>query len=566
MLSLTATILIVCTGLVIVVGGILGFRLHAFLALILAALAVSLLTPATTVEWYDLGKRQITVLETGESTIKVNINAPKNETREDPIGEKLQLVSREESTGELVSVGSATISEFDNGKAVDEYETYTEGDIDWEETIVVTSQARHNARSFANKSVGEIVAEGFGNTCTGIGILIALAAIIGKCLLDSGAAEKVVRWMLRLVGEKNAPASFVFSSFTLSTPVFFDTVFYLMIPLGKALRLRTGKNYVLYILAIVVGAAVAHSLVPPTPGPLLVAETLHVDIGLMILVGGIVGLLTSLVGFIYALMVSKLIDIPLRESADVSLEELEEIAGREDSELPSIWMSLMPIILPVILISGGTIVDTVMGGTPRAEMSTAMQYVDHFFDLFGNKNIAMAISATVAIVILVQQTRTSFEHLADSLQAALASGGVIILITAAGGAFGKSLQQTGVADHFGDVSGASAPMILGIAFTITALVRVAQGSATVSMITGVGVMGGFAAGVELPFHPVYIALAIGFGSMVLMWMNDSGFWIISKMSGMTEWETLKLVTPLMTVMGVAGLIFTIIGATILPLV
>ena len=143
---------------------------------------------------------------------------------------------------------------------------------------------------------------------------------------------------------------------------------------------------------------------------------------------------------------------------------------------------------------------------------------------------------------------------------------MIILITAAGGSFGKALQQTGIAGMFSGVGGASPAAVLTMAFVVTALVRFAQGSATVSMITGVGVMASFAAGVDLSFHPVYLALAIGFGSKMFLWMNDSGFWVIGKMSGMTEWETLKYVTPMTSLMGLSGLIFTIIAASLVPMV
>ncbi len=123
-----------------------------------------------------------------------------------------------------------------------------------------------------------------------------MAAIIGKCLLDSGAADKIVRSALKLFGERGAPGAFVSSGFLLDIPVFFDTVFYLMVPLGKALRVRTGRNYLLYVLTIVCGATMAHSLVPPTPGPLFVAESLGVDLGLMILCGCVVGLFASTTG------------------------------------------------------------------------------------------------------------------------------------------------------------------------------------------------------------------------------------------------------------------------------
>ncbi|MHC4701957.1 MAG: GntP family permease, partial [Planctomycetota bacterium] len=141
-------------------------------------------------------------------------------------------------------------------------------------------------------SVGERVAQGFGRTCTKIGILIAMASIIGKFLLESGAAERIVRSLVRWLGEKRASHAFLSSGFLLGMPVFFDTVFYLMMPLGKAMGIRAPRKYGLYVMSIVAGATMTHSLVPPTPGPLFVAGELSVSIGLMILGGIVVGLFT----------------------------------------------------------------------------------------------------------------------------------------------------------------------------------------------------------------------------------------------------------------------------------
>src|SRR5690606_12402007 len=153
------------------------------------------------------------------------------------------------------------------------------------------------ATALAHQTVGQRVATAFGSTCAKIGILIAMASIIGGCLLKSGAAERIVRASLRLFGEKNAPLGFLSSSFTLGIPVFFDTVFYLMIPLGKAMATRTQRNYALYVMAIVAGGVMAHSLVPPTPGPLFVASELGVNIGVMMIGGIIFGIITVIFGY-----------------------------------------------------------------------------------------------------------------------------------------------------------------------------------------------------------------------------------------------------------------------------
>ena len=537
-------------GVVIVIGGVLVLRLHAFLALVFAALAVGALTSAAQIERYAVEKDALALgavdLEAGRVTLRI---APGDEPG--PGTRYLVLRAEPEGTGlrkiaelEMDRDGVALIT------AIEPEESPAVGDL------AVSPEARAGAARLAGQTVGERVAAGFGSTCAKIGILIALAAIIGKCLLESGAADRIVRSFLGWLGERGAGVSFVASGFLLGIPVFFDTVFYLMIPLGKAMRMRTGRNYLLYVLTIVTGASLAHSLVPPTPGPLFVAEELGVDLGVMILGGCLVGLFTSFAGYGYAVLVNRRCDLPLRESTDLSLADLEKLARRDVGELPPLWVSVVPILLPVFLIGGFTILKSAGGDVSTEVMAVAAA--------LGNKNIAMVISALMAMGLLVWQRRTSLAQLAEAVQAALLSAGVIILITAAGGAFGQVIQQTGVSRLVGQPVQGSLGVIV-LAFLITAAVRTAQGSGTVAMITATGILSGIASSGELGFHPVYLALAIGCGSKPIQWMNDSGFWVICKMSGMTDREGLKYITPLTTLMGFVGLGVTLLGAWLMPM-
>src|SRR5690606_26848620 len=164
--------------------------------------------------------------------------------------------------------------------------------------------------AFADK-IGR-VASAFGSTAGGIGIVIALAAVIGKCMLDSGAADRIVRAFLRLFGEKRSPFALMGSGFVLGIPVFFDTVLYLLVPLARSLHRRTGKEYLKYILAIGAGGAVTHTMVPPTPGPLLMAETLGIDIGWMIIFGLAAAAPAALGGVAFAALADRVMKTPMR--------------------------------------------------------------------------------------------------------------------------------------------------------------------------------------------------------------------------------------------------------------
>jgi gluconate:H+ symporter, GntP family len=576
--SATWTITTLCIGMLIVIGGILILRLHAFLALTFAALAVAIMTPQSATQNYEISKSATKVTYTenveyeradldGSLTPATNVLIGISDKNKFATDREYMLIRWAGDAFEVIyqrinpveGLRSNTGTDPPSTKLVMVVVDHPADNRPLVGDFVIEPHLYASAVKGSKQTVASRIASGFGSTAGSIGILIAMASIIGKCLLDSGAADRIVRTALAKFGEKFAPLSFVLSGFLLGVPVFFDTVFYLMIPLGKAMQLRTGRNYLLFVLTIVAGATMAHSLVPPTPGPLVVAEELGVDIGTMILAGCVVGFFTAGFGYFYASMfANKRWTLPLRETSDFSLKDLEELTNRDESELPPFWLSILPIILPVILIAGYSVLQAM-----EIEMSPS---VGNVAATLGDKNIALIISATIAMLMLVRSRSLSRKQLADSVGSALASGGVIILITSAGGAFGKTLQATGVATLIQDLSVTSPAMIITMAWLITAAIRTAQGSATVAMMTAVGILGGLAQSGSLPFHPVYLALAIGCGSKPVAWMNDSGFWVITRMSGMTEGEGLKYITPMTTLMGVVGLVVTIAGAMLFPMV
>ena len=189
---------------------------------------------------------------------------------------------------------------------------------------------------------------GFGNTAAGIGFVVALAAIIGTCMLGSGAADRVVRWLLGIFGEKRAGLVLLMSGFLLSIPVFFDTVFFLLIPLARALSLRTGKSYTLYVIAMAGAGAITHSMVPPTPGPLMIADGLQLDLGVAMMAGLAASLLPAWLVLFLAKRFDAKFNIPMREAAGASTSELRTIVDKKDSELPNLFLSALPIALPVV--------------------------------------------------------------------------------------------------------------------------------------------------------------------------------------------------------------------------
>jgi GntP family gluconate:H+ symporter len=416
------------------------------------------------------------------------------------------------------------------------------------------------------------VGKAFGGVAGGIGIVIAMAAIIGKCMMDSGAADRIVRSFLKLLGEKRAPTALMLSGFALSIPVFFDTVFYLLVPLARSLWSRTRKNYVLYLTAIVAGAAITHTLVPPTPGPLFMASELKINVGLMMMMGLLVGLPTAALGVLVCMLINKRMDIPMRPYAGEAEPEV-----LNDDQLPGFWISFAPIAVPIILISLNTIAAAV--GVDRLAKPIAVvlrneamahsisEVLVQIVAVLGHRDSALLLAAAVAMFVLVRQRKLSFKELASRSETALMSGGMIILITAAGGAFGKMLHEAGIKDVLQDVVGAQGGLvILLMAATVASMMKFAQGSGTVSMMTTVGIFAAMEISPQmLGCNPVYLAMAIGSGSLVGDWMNNSGFWIFARMGGLTEIETLKSWTILTAALGVIGLGFTLLLAYLMPM-
>lgn len=403
----------------------------------------------------------------------------------------------------------------------------------------------------------ELVTSEFGAVCGRVGLVIALAAIIGICILESGAADKLVRRFLALFGERRAGAALVAGGFPLGLPIFFDTLFMLLVPLARALRLRTGRDYTLFVLAICTAGAATHSLVAPHPGPLAMAEILQVDLGWSILVGILTSMPVVAFGWQVAKWLNRRCDVPLRETAGAPLEDLRAIADKPESELPGVAVSVLPVLLPIFLISTASFLGA-FGGEAR------LGWLHVLLDFLGNRNVALLIGAVLAMRLVVRQRRMSLGELGALLGRALETGGVIILITSAGGAFGLMLKHAGVGEAIRlALAGREVNLILlGWAFAV--LMKFSQGSATVSMLTTAAMVAGVAQGGELPYHPMYLFVGIGFGALGLSWMNDSGFWVIGRLSGFTERETLRTWTVLAFSMSLAGLVETLLLAWLFP--
>jgi len=566
---MTDPITLLLIGIAVVIASILWLRLHAFLALALAALVVGFLTPKAHLLRHGMDSAGFH--PDGNAAVQGDVVAfliPQK--KKSSIREGMHLVAKRmgDNATEALLVGELEVKRIrvhkDGKRRIAEVEVLRlESGYALRKTDVLLTEAADLAASAnAKKSTGTLVAAGFGLTCAKVGIIIAMAAIIGTCLLESGAADRIVRSALHLCGEKRSPYALSASSFVLGIPVFFDTVFYLMIPLAKALASRTGRNYLLYVLAIIAGGSMTHSLVPPTPGPLLVAGELGVDVGQMIIGGLTVGVFGMIGGFIYAHWANKRWPMEVRAGSDMTTEDLKAMAARSDDELPNLWLSLAPILLPVILIAGHSIMKQVIGSEPTVDQKKWLSLTS----VLGDKNLALTLGAGLSLWLLAKWGAKQGKELGHAVRKSLGSAGSIILITGMGGAFGGILQQTGIGSEVSawiEDSGMGLTGLLLVAFFVTVVIRIAQGSATVAMITAVGIVGGMVdAGGS--YWIGYVALAIGCGAKPFPWMNDSGFWVVGRLAGFTEGETLKTFSCIISLLGIVGIIVTILLANLWP--
>ncbi len=412
----------------------------------------------------------------------------------------------------------------------------------------------------------ELVTAELGATAGNIALSIALAAIIGLCLMESGAADKVVRTFLRIFGERNAGIAILVSSYFLSIPIFFDTMFMLMVPLAMVLAMRTGRDYTLYVMCICAGAVVTHSLTIPHPGPLAMVDSLRLNDGISLLAGILVGTLPVAISWPVAKWINRRTPVVLRESANVPLADLQRMTEVPESQLPGFFPSIVPVLLPVLLIACASVGDVLARGAGGGENFASVKGV---FDFIGNKNIALLIGAACALALLMRQRRESLGTVGKLLDNPLTTAGAIILITSAGGAFGLMLKNAGVGDAIREAARGHDINILLLGWLVAATFRIAQGSATVAMMTTAAMLApmiypGTSDVAAMPCHPVYLYLAVGFGAFCCSWMNDSGFWVVSRLSGFTERETLRTWTVMLTVLSITGLGVTLLLAWLFP--
>ncbi|PJG86112.1 gluconate:H+ symporter [Conservatibacter flavescens] len=379
-----------------------------------------------------------------------------------------------------------------------------------------------------NDTLGAIT-KGFGGTLGGIGIVIGLGVMMGSVLEVSGAAEKMAYSFIKFLGKKKEEWALAITGYIVSIPIFVDSAFVILYPVAKALA-KNGKRSLLTLgVALAGGLVVTHHTVPPTPGPLGVAGLFDVDLGAMLLVGMALAVLPVVGIVLYAKWLDK--KYPTFNQEVFTQEELKQkyddyIESREKKDLPSLTLSLTPIVLPIVLIFIKAILDLMWKGTPQAESG-----IYQFFAFVGHPMIALAISVLVAVYTLLPKVdkNTTALHLEEGVK----SAGIILLVTGAGGALGAVLRESGAGAQLAEqVANLPISPIL-IPFIVSTLVRFIQGSGTVAMITAASISAPILA--QIPgVNMLLAAQAATMGSLFFGYFNDSLFWVVNRMMGIND--------------------------------
>ncbi|KUH71995.1 permease [Mycolicibacterium novocastrense] len=421
--------------------------------------------------------------------------------------------------------------------------------------------------------VPDAISYGFSNTLGSVALLVGFGVMLGRLLEVTGGAQVLADTLIARFGEKRAPFALGVAALLFGFPIFFDAGLVVFLPIIMTVARRFGGSLLLYGLPAAGAFAAMHALVPPHPGPVAAAEALGASIGVTLLVGAPVAVLSWYIG---VLLVSRVIG--RRVHVDVPTALFGEMnGGTTNSEpdgagdtpggtgakgvataartVPSFASVLGVLLLPFVLISFNTVLDTLVTAGILAEDATWVRYLM----LLGNTSVALLITVIVAAVVLGLRRGRSMDEVSALYDNALGPICSVILITGAGGMFGGVLRLSGIGSALSDsLSGLGMSLIVQ-AFIIATLLRVAQGSATVAITTTAGLISAAAAEASLgSLHLTLLVIAIAAGSTVLSHVNDSGFWLVSRFFGMDVKTTLKTWTVMETTLGLTAFAFSLV--------
>ena len=398
--------------------------------------------------------------------------------------------------------------------------------------------------------VGKVMIAGMGGVLGSVTIIIGLGAMLGRMIEHSGGAESLANYFSRKLGDKRTIAALTLVAFFLGIPVFFDVGFIILAPIIYGFAKVAKISPLKFGLPVAGIMLTVHVAVPPHPGPVAAAGLLHADIGWLTIIGIAISIPVGIVGYLAAKIINK------RQYA-MSVEVLEQMQLAPASEEgatklsdkinpPGVALATSLIVIPIAIIMAGTVSATLM--PPSHPLLGTLQ-------LIGSPMVALMIALVLAFWLLALRRGWSLQHTSDIMGSALPTAAVVILVTGAGGVFGKVLVESGVGKALANMLQMIDLPLLPAAFIISLALRASQGSATVAILTTGGLLSEAVMGLN-PIQCVLVTLAACFGGLGASHINDSGFWIVTKYLGLSVADGLKTWTVLTTILGFTGFLIT----------
>lgn len=405
----------------------------------------------------------------------------------------------------------------------------------------------------------ESFSDGVGETVAGVGVLIALGAILGKLLVDSGGAEQIVDTIIGRSSRKRLPWAIALVASLIGLPMFFEVGLVMLIPIVLMVARRTGTNVLLLGIPALAGLSVLHGLVPPHPGPLTAVDTLSVDLGLTLGLGLLIAVPTvAVAGPLFARVAVRWVPNAPAPSAlvtaggggggDIPPDDPEPARAHRS---PSFLATLCTVLLPIVLMMGKALTDILL-----AEDSVPRRV----FDFVGDPLVALLAAVVLGMFTLGRPAGLDAERLSGTVASSLPPIAGIVLIVGAGGGFKTTLVDAGVGDVIAELARSADLSALLLGWLLAVGIRLATGSATVATVTSAGILAPLAAGLD-PVHGALLALAIGAGSLFLSHVNDAGFWLVKEYFGLSVGQTLKSWSVMETVISVVAIVLILtVGA------
>lgn len=398
--------------------------------------------------------------------------------------------------------------------------------------------------------VGKVMIAGMGGVLGSVTIIIGLGAMLGRMIEHSGGAESLANYFSRKLGDKRTIAALTLAAFFLGIPVFFDVGFIILAPIIYGFAKVAKISPLKFGLPVAGIMLTVHVAVPPHPGPVAAAGLLHADIGWLTIIGIAISIPVGVVGYFAAKIINK------RQYA-MSVEVLEQMQLAPASEEgatklsdkinpPGVALVTSLIVIPIAIIMAGTVSAALM--PPSHPLLGTLQ-------LIGSPMVALMIALVLAFWLLALRRGWSLQHTSDIMGSALPTAAVVILVTGAGGVFGKVLVESGVGKALANMLQMIDLPLLPAAFIISLALRASQGSATVAILTTGGLLSEAVMGLN-PIQCVLVTLAACFGGLGASHINDSGFWIVTKYLGLSVADGLKTWTVLTTILGFTGFLIT----------